>query len=103
MARVFGPGQGTWRSSTEFTELISAAVPQTKISSAMYRSLRAMLSTRQSMPRSAAIVITELWVIPSSAPADSGGVSTTPLRETKMFSPVHSATSPFGASMIASS
>ena len=43
------------------------------------------------------------WVMPSSAPADVGGVSTVPLRTTKMFSPVHSATSPFGASMIASS
>ena len=36
-------------------------------------------------------------------PADSGGVSRMPLRDTKMFSPVHSATSPLGASMIASS
>jgi hypothetical protein len=48
IATVASPGQGTRRSSTELTELTSAAVPQTKISSAMYRSLRAMLSRRQS-------------------------------------------------------
>ena len=35
MAVVMGPGHGTARSSTEFTEPTSAAVPQTKISSAM--------------------------------------------------------------------
>ena len=49
------------------------------------------------------MVITEFWVMPSSAPADSGGVMMIPLRTAKMFSPVHSAISPFGASMIASS
>ena len=32
---VIGPGQGTGRSSTEFTGVTSAAVPHTKISSAM--------------------------------------------------------------------
>ena len=30
--------------------------------------------------------------MPSSAPADSGGVMSTPSRTTKMFSPVHSLT-----------
>ena len=69
----------------------------------MYRSLRAMLSTRMSIPRSRASDMTVFCVIPSRAPADSGGVSTIPLRFTKMFSPVHSATRPLGASMIASS
>ena len=39
---------GTGVSSTELTEPTSAAVPQAKISSAMYKSLRAMLSTRTS-------------------------------------------------------
>ena len=42
------------------------------------------------------MVITELWVMPSSAPAESGGVMRMPLRAAKMFSPVHSATRPFG-------
>ncbi len=49
------------------------------------------------------MVITELWVMPSSAPAVTGGVSSLPLRETKMFSPVHSLTKPWRLSMIASS
>jgi hypothetical protein len=35
MASVLGPGHGIERSSTELTALISAAVPQTNISSAM--------------------------------------------------------------------
>ena len=37
------------------------------------------------------------------APAEIGGVMSTPLRATKMFSPVHSLTSPARLSMIASS
>ena len=37
------------------------------------------------------MVMTESWVMPSSAPADSGGVMSAPSRATKMFSPVHSA------------
>ena len=35
-------------------------------------------STRTSKPRSRAIVMTESWVMPSSAPAESGGVTSTP-------------------------
>lgn len=35
IAFVIGPGHGTWRSSTDRTEPTSAAVPHTKISSAM--------------------------------------------------------------------
>ncbi len=34
IAVVMGPGHGSLRSSTEFTALTSAAVPQTNISSA---------------------------------------------------------------------
>ena len=77
-----GRGTGSSRSSTELTELISAAVPQTNISSAMYRSLRARLSTRHVEAEVARrCVITEFWVMPSSAPADSGGVMMMPLRD----------------------
>ena len=47
--------------------------------------------------------MTEFWVMPSSAPADIGGVMMMSLRTAKMFSPVHSAIRPLGASMIASS
>ncbi len=47
--------------------------------------------------------MTECWVMPSRAPADSGGVMSSPWRATKMFSPVHSLTRPSGLSMIASS
>jgi hypothetical protein len=42
IAFVIGPGHGTARSSTELTGVTSAAVPHRKISSAMYRSLRAI-------------------------------------------------------------
>ena len=50
------------------------------------------------------MVSTELWVMPSSAPASEvGGVTRTPSRTMKMFSPVHSLTLPSGASRIASS
>ena len=49
------------------------------------------------------MVITESWVMPSSAPAASGGVRSLPWRATKMFSPVHSLTKPCGFSMMASS
>ena len=38
------------------------------------------------------MVMTELWVMPSSAPADTGGVMIRPPLTTKMFSPVHSLT-----------
>ena len=38
------------------------------------------------------MVSTEVWVMPSRAPADDGGVMIRPLRTTKMFSPVHSLT-----------
>ena len=38
------------------------------------------------------MVITEFWVMPSRAPAESGGVMMRPPRTTKMFSPVHSLT-----------
>jgi len=51
-----------------------------------------MFPTSHSKPRSRAIVMTELWVIPSRAPALSGGVMILPCRTTKMFSPVHSLT-----------
>src|SRR5581483_8475696 len=56
-----------------------------------------------SKPSSRAMVNTEFWVMPSSAPADVGGVMILPLRTTKMFSPVHSLTYPCGDRMIASS
>ena len=49
------------------------------------------------------MAMTVLWVMPSSAPADSGGVISLPWRATKMFSPVHSDTMPARFSMIASS
>ena len=49
------------------------------------------------------MVMTVLWVMPSSAPADSGGLISLPWRATKMFSPVHSDTKPARFSMIASS
>ncbi len=49
------------------------------------------------------MVITESCVMPSSAPAVSGGVRILPLRATKMFSPVHSLTQPRPLSMMASS
>ena len=49
------------------------------------------------------MVMTELWVMPSRAPAESGGLRSLPWRATKMFSPVHSLTKPCGLSMIASS
>jgi hypothetical protein len=103
MARVIGPGHGMARSSTELTAETSAAVPHTNISSATYRSVRARLSTTTSMPRSRAMVVTESWVMPSSAPADAGGVINRPPRPMKMFSPVHSLTQPWGLSMTASS
>ena len=48
-------------------------------------------------------VITLDCVMPSSAPAASGGEMRMPWRATKMFSPEHSATKPCGESMIASS
>ena len=38
------------------------------------------------------MVMTESWVIPSRAPAANGGVMSTPPRDAKMFSPVHSHT-----------
>ena len=41
--------------------------------------------------------------MPSSAPAVRGGVMMVPLRMTKMFSPVHSLTYPWGDSRMASS
>ena len=81
IAFVIGPGHGIARSSTEFTGVTSAAVPHTNISSAMYRSLRARSSTRTSKPRSRAIVITESCVMPSRAPAASGGVMSLPWRD----------------------
>ena len=50
------------------------------------------------------MVSTVSWVMPSSAPASEvGGVRSTPSRTMKTFSPVHSLTSPFGASRMASS
>ena len=49
------------------------------------------------------MAMTVLWVMPSSAPADSGGLSSLPWRATKTFSPVHSDTMPAPFSMIASS
>ena len=49
------------------------------------------------------MVVTELWVMPSSAPADDGGVMSRPFLAMKMFSPVHSLTQPCGLSMTASS
>jgi hypothetical protein len=49
------------------------------------------------------MVMTVDWVMPSRAPADSGGVINRPFRPTKMFSPVHSDTRPSRFSMIASS
>ena len=51
-----------------------------------------MFSTSISNPRSLAMVITDAWVIPSKAPADTGGVKMRPPLATKMFSPVHSLT-----------
>ena len=51
-----------------------------------------MLPSRYSNPRSRAMVATELCVMPSRAPALTGGVMMTPSRTTKMFSPVHSLT-----------
>jgi hypothetical protein len=48
-------------------------------------------------------VATVDWVLPSSAPDDSGGVISFPWRATKMFSPVHSATRPCLFSIRASS
>ena len=49
------------------------------------------------------MAVTVLWVIPSSAPDESGGVISLPWRATKTFSPVHSEMNPCGLSMIASS
>jgi hypothetical protein len=49
------------------------------------------------------MVITESRVTPSSAPDDSGGVTSAPSLTTKMFSPVHSATNPCELSRMASS
>ena len=67
-------------------------MPVRKASSAVYRSLRSRLPISTSIPRSRAIVSTELCVMPSSAPALTGGVMMRPLRTTKRFSPVHSLT-----------
>ena len=55
-------------------------------------SVRTRLDSRYSMPRSRAIVRIESCVMPSSAPALTGGVWITPSFTTKMFSPVHSLT-----------
>ncbi|CAB5015054.1 unannotated protein [freshwater metagenome] len=49
------------------------------------------------------MVATELCVMPSSAPDDSGGVMSFPPRDTKMFSPVHSDTRPARFNMMPSS
>ena len=38
------------------------------------------------------MVMTESWVMPSSAPAETGGVMIRPFLTMKMFSPVHSLT-----------
>ena len=95
IAEVIGPGQGISRSSTELIELTSAAVPPgtspRRCRGQCGRGCRPRRRSRgrpQSLPRG-------FCVMPSSAPADSGGVSSLPWRATKMFSPVHSAISPW--------
>src|SRR6478672_3041739 len=49
------------------------------------------------------MVMTECWVMPSRAPADTGGVSRRPCLTTNRFSPVHSLTYPCGDRRMASS
>src|SRR5262249_54332411 len=74
ICRVMGPGSPIGMSSTSRTGVSSAAVPVRNSSSAFTSSPRAMSRSKTSKPRSRAIVITDLRLIPSRMLAVCGGV-----------------------------